>query len=144
MKKFFILFAFISIFGTMQAQFETIGARLGFGLELSAQFKTGSGRTEGDLGIYRNYSEITLGYHFVNNLGNDFNWYYGAGATVGIASADGLSAGPVGILGIEYNFRSVPLQLSIDYRPEFLLITNGKVDFSTNLSAAGIGIRYRF
>jgi len=60
------------------------------------------------------------------------NWYFGGGAHIGFWNgekanwADNNSnytvVGVDGILGLEYNFREVPLNLSIDWKPAFNII----------------------
>ncbi len=144
MKKMILISSLlIASFFCVQAQFQTIGLRMGFGGELSAQFDGGAGRIEFDLGIYRNYSSAALAYQLVNPLEGDFTWYYGAGGIVGFENNNGVSAGPIGVLGIEYNF-GIPLQLSFDYRPEFYILRNGAIDFHANLTGVGFSARYRF
>lgn len=56
----------------------------------------------------RHVPVITDGFHF----------YYGAGAHIGAWSHD-FSIGIDGIIGLEYKIRSIPLALSIDYKPIF-------------------------
>jgi hypothetical protein len=55
------------------------------------------------------------------------NWYYGAGAHVGNFGNDypGGSVTVVGldgILGIEYNIKEIPINISLDWKPAFNLI----------------------
>ncbi|HQA74375.1 MAG TPA: hypothetical protein PLM64_06975, partial [Flavobacterium sp.] len=80
------------------------------------------------------------------------NWYAGVGAGVGSwsynksgQSASGTFILAAGDIGIEYNF-DIPLQLSLDLRPEFYLNNNGNNQFRENNFGPdfGLGIRYRF
>lgn len=48
-------------------------------------------------------------------------WFYGAGAYVGFENGD-TYLGPTGILGIDYKFTSVPINLSLDWKPELDII----------------------
>ena len=48
-------------------------------------------------------------------------WFYGAGAYVGFESGD-TYLGPTGILGIDYKFTNVPVNLSLDWKPELDII----------------------
>lgn len=49
------------------------------------------------------------------------NWFYGGGAYVGFE--DGKTfLGPTGIIGLDYKFPSIPLNLSLDWKPELDLI----------------------
>lgn len=45
------------------------------------------------------------------------NWYYGAGAYIGFESRD-TYLGPTGTVGLDYKFASIPLNLSLDWKPE--------------------------
>jgi hypothetical protein len=52
------------------------------------------------------------------------NWYYGGGAHVGFygssyGGGSGTFIGLDGILGLEYNFKEVPINLSLDWKPAF-------------------------
>lgn len=78
------------------------------------------------------------------------NWYYGGGAhlgfwngtytTWGTAGTTYLVIGIDGILGIEYNFAEIPINLSLDWKPAFNLI--GYFDFWVDGAAASV--RYIF
>lgn len=138
-----------------------IGLRLGdndgFGGEVSYQ-RGISNRTrlEFDLGWRdsKNYDAVKLvGLHqWVWNIDGGFNWYAGVGAGVGtwrsnyyyyngakyIESNTVLLA--AGDIGIEYNF-DIPLQLSLDFRPEFYFNDGIEDDFGPDV---GLSVRYRF
>jgi hypothetical protein len=45
------------------------------------------------------------------------NWFYGGGAYVGFQDGD-TYLGPTGIIGLDYKFPSIPLNLSLDWKPE--------------------------
>jgi hypothetical protein len=47
-------------------------------------------------------------------------WYYGAGAYVGFNSFENF--GITGIAGMDYTFKDVPINLSVDWKPELNLI----------------------
>lgn len=144
MKKIFLLIALAILTTTANGQIQTLGVRMGFGGEVSCQFNGGPGRIEADLGMFRNFSNVTLAYHLVNGLGDNFNWYYGLGGTVGFwGNGWGTSVGGVGVVGLEYYFKAVPIQVSIDWRPVVYLIRNSNVG-ALDLAASGIGIRYKF
>ncbi|MBK9455621.1 MAG: hypothetical protein IPO24_08555 [Bacteroidetes bacterium] len=160
MKNYTLLLAFICIITSVTAQVnnQAIGVRLGGGdgveSEISyQQYIGGPNRLEFDLGFFDNgWDEgfkFTMLYQWVGNIEGGFNWYAGAGGSIGGRdidnndknwnddSDDGLFLNVDGQLGIEYNF-SVPFQLSFDARPEFGLI-NDDFDFGY-----GLGIRYTF
>jgi hypothetical protein len=49
------------------------------------------------------------------------SWFYGAGGYVGFQSGD-TYLGPTGILGMDYKFANVPLNISLDWKPELDII----------------------
>jgi hypothetical protein len=136
----------------------TIGLRLGdndgFGAEISYQRKlTDTNRLEFDLG-WRNSNEVDALklaglYQWVWNIDIGLNWYAGAGGGLGSwrysddeDSSSGTFVFLAGDLGIEYQF-DIPLQLSLDVRPEIYLLSGDykETDFGPNLA---LSIRYRF
>lgn len=78
------------------------------------------------------------------------NWYYGVGAHIGFWNGDNVNwsdqstnytvIGVDGIIGIEYNFLELPINLSADWKPAFNLI--GYSGFWADGGA--ISIRYIF
>ena len=77
--------------------------------------------------------EIT-GLYEVHNRAFDvdrLNWYFGGGAHIGVYNGNHTNWGTVGtnytnigidgILGLEYNFNEIPLNLSLDWKPSFNL-----------------------
>jgi hypothetical protein len=48
--------------------------------------------------------------------------------------------GAAGIIGLDYNFPNIPLNLSLDWKPELNLIE--KIGFEA--STVGFSVRYRF
>lgn len=155
MKKT-LLFAFL-LLGTVFAQAQDIsknalGLRLGdndgFGGEISYQRGLSkNNRLELDLG-WRNSNNVdaiklTGLYQWVWNIDGGFNWYAGVGGGLGTWSGSGNSNTVLfaaGDIGIEYNF-DVPIQLSLDFRPEFYLSDGVQEDFGPDIA---LGIRYRF
>jgi hypothetical protein len=49
------------------------------------------------------------------------SWFYGGGGYVGFEAGD-TYLGPTGILGMDYKFANVPLNISIDWKPELDII----------------------
>ena len=45
------------------------------------------------------------------------NWFYGGGAYVGFEDGD-TYLGPTGIIGLDYKFPNIPLNISLDWKPE--------------------------
>lgn len=160
MKKLFFLFALAigASFGTQAQQISPnalglrFGAGNGLGTEISYQMAMGANRLELDLGLNSNdnYDRFALTgvYQWVWNLEGNFNWYAGVGATIGSwsynenfagANEGGFNAGATGQLGIEYNF-NIPLQLSLDVRPNFWLLDDAGFDWN----GLALGVRYQF
>ena len=132
-----------------------LGNNSGFGGEISYQRAlSNSNRLEFDLG-WRNSNDINaikiVGlYHWVWNIDNGFNWYSGFGAGLGTwnynldnNSNHGTFLFLAGDVGVEYNFNEVPIQLSLDLRPE-LYINSGGYRNSNFGSDLALGIRYKF
>lgn len=162
MRKLFLLsITFIGFTALVSAQDiypNAIGLRLGdsngFGTEISYQRAlSDNNRLEFDLGWRsgNNTDGFKLAglYQWVWLLDGDFNWYAGVGG--GLASLDNNNYGSdsfifaAGDIGIEYNF-DIPLQLSLDFRPELGFgdnfdnnYDNSDLDFDIAL-----GIRYQF
>ncbi|MGB0136506.1 MAG: hypothetical protein ACPF83_04640 [Flavobacteriales bacterium] len=81
------------------------------------------------------------------------NWYYGAGGHVGIftysenspyfdAEATGtkVGVGVDGVLGIEYNIKTIPINVSLDWKPALNLV--GYTGFAADGGA--FSVRYTF
>lgn len=131
-----------------------LGDNDGFGGELSYQRGlSDNNRLELDLG-WRNSNNVdafklTGVYQWVWNIDGGFNWYAGVGGGVGNWSIDAPGvddsktfAFVAGDLGIEYKFDEVPIQLSLDIRPELYFSDNYYGDnFGPDLA---LGIRFTF
>lgn len=161
MKKLFLTIALaVAVLGSAQAQDfgRAIGARLGWGAELSYQHPLSlKNRVEVDLGL-EGFSGATVVYisgiyQWVNPIQDGFNWYVGFGPQLGITSTkDGTLAGVTvkgetdfalavaGQIGVEYNIPNVPLQLSLDWRPAFMILPGTGFGYE----GVALGIRYRF
>ncbi|MDO6736453.1 hypothetical protein [Wenyingzhuangia sp. 2_MG-2023] len=157
MKKLIFTVGFLLAGFATQAQElskHALGLRLGdndgLGYEISYQRALSqSNRLELDLGLRskNNVDAYKLSgiYQWVwdlSSLADGFNWYAGAGAGVGTVEVLNESESFVnlaGDVGIEYNFE-IPLQLSLDTRPEIGII-NGDSDLSLEIA---LGVRYKF
>lgn len=131
-----------------------LGDNDGFGGEISYQRGlSNKTRLEFDLG-WRNSNDVDaikiVGLHqWVWNIDGGFNWYAGVGGGLGSWSYDrngfddsGSFVFAAGDIGIEYNF-DVPIQLSLDFRPEFYFNSDDfrEDNFGPDIA---LGIRYRF
>lgn len=144
MKKFFIITALLLGFTfAAAAQSRSFGVRLGTDFEFSYQHGFGSNFLEADLG-YGSLSKalnLTLAYDFSLMPSSDFNIYIGPAANLFMMPGKNgaFSAGIGAQLGLEYSFPSIPLILSLDWRPLYRF-----GDYDPLFSSAGLGIRYRF
>ena len=137
MKKIILTLAlviFISAFASAQDYSTGVGLRLGFSNGLTVKhFLSQRSAVEGLLATRWRGFEIT-GLFEVHNQAFDverLNWYYGFGGHIGFWNGDNTTWGDVGtnytligidgILGIEYNFSEVPINISLDWKPAFNL-----------------------
>ena len=129
-----------------------LGDNDGFGGEVSYQRGLGdNNRLELDLG-WRNSNDVDAFklaglYQWVWNIDGGFNWYAGVGGGLGSWSYDkggqsdsGSFFFAAGDLGIEYNF-DIPLQLSLDIRPELYFNDDYRDDIGPDIA---LGIRYKW
>ena len=143
MKKFFaILVGVLAFAAVASAQPRALGIRAGYGGELSYQHSLGSNFLEADLGFFvGNGMHVSLAYDFVFASANIFNFYIGPGAQIGAYNGEnGMSfnAGLLAQLGVEAEIPSVPLNLSLDWRPTIVSIGG------PYWAGVALGLRYRF
>ena len=67
----------------------------------------------------------------------NFQWFIGAGGYVGFSNKTNIVGGAA-IVGLDYKFDLIPLNLSLDWKPEINLVS--KIGFE----ASGIGFSARF
>jgi len=77
-------------------------------------------------------------YHPIESVAH-LKWFIGAGGYASFRRSTS-AIGAAGIIGLDYKFEEVPLNLSLDWKPELNLITN--VGFNGN--TVGVAIRYVF
>jgi len=131
-----------------------LGSNDGIGAEISYQRGLSlNNRLELDLGIRNSDDDDAFKlvglYQWVWTIENRFQWYAGVGGGVGTWDNnnknkdydDGSFLLLAGNIGIEYNF-SIPLLLSLDYRPELYFGNNYRNDnFGSDIA---LSIRYQF
>ena len=140
---------------TAVAQPRAIGARLGYGAEVSYQHTLGNNFIQADLGL--------MGFGANINANATYNWtlakpqwtdrgewsvYAGPGAGLGLGWVGGASyfnIGVVGMVGLEYTFW-FPLQLSIDLRPQIgcVFAKNVGAAFYSDSWVPALSVRYKF
>ena len=156
MKKIILLA--VAVFGfavAASAQPRAIGARLGYGAEVSYQHSLGENFVQADLGL--------IGFGANVNANATYNWmiakpqwtdrgewgfYAGVGAGLGlgfIPEATYFNVGVTGMVGLEYTFW-FPLQLAIDLRPQLGVVTarNAGVGVYFDSWCPALSVRYRF
>ncbi len=76
-------------------------------------------------------------------------WFYGAGAYLGFGKEYNATKnvdehktyfGGQGVVGLDYKFASIPLNLSLDWKPELNLVS----DINFEPSAIGLSVRFTF
>ena len=67
------------------------------------------------------------------------NWFLGGGGYVGFQSNNSY-LGPTGIVGLDYKFSNIPLNLSLDWKPELDIIPS--INFVPD--AFGLSARFTF
>lgn len=157
MKKILLGVAFVVAAITVNAQNDAIGVRLGAGSDYGAEVSYQKGisdanRMQFDLGLNsrNDYfgAYLTGTYQWKWNLVDNLEWFVGPGAQVGFYNYNpagtnndksGLGIGVGGIIGLDYTFSSVPIQLSLDTRPMWNLLGSTSYNFGLAL-----GIRYVF
>jgi hypothetical protein len=151
MKKLFFLLLFVVMLNVTMAQNKTansneyktaIGAKIwdGAGLTLKT-FINEKGALE-FIGYFNRYgTRITGLYEIHGNLSSEgaLKWYVGPGAHVGLYK--GITAvGIDGVVGIDYKFSNMPLNLALDWQPSFELGSGARNGFNGNWG--GFAIRF--
>jgi hypothetical protein len=154
MKKLVLLFFLVSGFALssqVQAQDyqSAIGLRLGSPLSASYKFFISEpGAIELYLGFANNFGSgsFSIGgmyqHHLPVNISGleGLNWYFGGGANILFFNCTGCGTafGINGVIGLDYTFEDTPINLSVDYMPNFLITGYG--DGYTSYGA--LAVRY--
>lgn len=69
--------------------------------------------------------------------GSGLNWFIGGGGYVSFDNNDNV-LGAAGIIGLDYSFKNVPINISLDWKPELNLIE----DVNFEAAAVGLGVRF--
>lgn len=153
MKKLLLAIVAVMAMATATNAQNALGVRFGggqgYGAELSFQKGMGGNRLELDLGWSSNdtWSSLSLTgiYQWTGSIVDNFGWYAGVGAHVGmwnydISNDSDVALALAGQAGIDYKFNAIPIQLSLDIRPRLYLIPD--TDF--HWGDIAFGVRYCF
>lgn len=145
MKKFLVVLTLaLGVSAAVVAQPRAIGVRGAYGAEISYQHNLGSNFLEAGLGWWNGGMAVTGVYDFIlaspQWTPGTWNVYAGPGASLAVGG--GVAVGVCAQVGLEYTFGSIPLQLSLDMRPNIVTISDG-VGFISGFWPA-LGIRYAF
>jgi len=155
MKKMILPFLFV--LGAMATSYaqnydSAIGLRLGLPTSITyKKFLSESNAAElwGGFRSYGNTSEMSVNaaYQIHTDIESvdQLQWYYGAGAGVALYSSDsgndngGIGVSVAGYLGLEYTFSDLPIVMSIDWVPSFLI---GGERPGIGFGAGALAVRY--
>lgn len=148
MKKILTIVALcMAMAATSVAQEKAIGLRGGYySTEITYQQKMGStNKLEADLGFnWGGGISLTGVYQWTHGLPqvvDGLSWFVGPGAGIRTyGSGLGVGVGIVGQIGLEYLIPSLPLQVSVDWRPGLVF---GKYSYN-EWGGAAFALRYRF
>lgn len=122
------------------------GVRLGLPLGATGRyFLTDRSAVEGIFGLYNTRASLTALYQYHWDLSaltiEGFGWYAGGGAHIGGREISGnktFYAGVDGLVGLNYTFSNIPLNLSLDWKPALHFNT------PSELADFGVSARYIF
>ncbi|MFO8235469.1 MAG: hypothetical protein R6U04_08710 [Bacteroidales bacterium] len=132
-----LLSVFLFSFSYAQDYNTGIGLRGGFANGVTIKhFISSNAALEGIISTRWEGFQVTGLYEIHNRAFNteELNWYYGFGGHVGFWDGDNTDQywgdpgesytviGIDGILGLEYNFSEIPINLSVDWKPAFNLV----------------------
>jgi hypothetical protein len=148
MKTRILIFTLISLF-MLGKQAGAQEYKMGLGIRLSSAnatvnnsvsfkyFLNESNALEGLL----SFDPATVGvlYEYHRQLGAPgFQWFFGGGGYVAF-SGDNI-VGAMGVVGLDYKFQNLPINLSLDWKPELNFVK----DISFEAAAIGLSIRFAF
>ncbi|EKB60459.1 hypothetical protein [Bergeyella zoohelcum] len=127
-----------------------LGSSYGIGAEISYQRALAkSTRLEANIGWvnHKDYGimKVTGIHQWTWPIENGFRWYAGVGGSLAAWNLKNnnsdMSLAGVGQIGIEYHL-NIPLQISLDFKPEVTVIRH---DFTDSWrSDVALGVRYKF
>ena len=145
MKKTLLFISLIISFSLKAQEYKTaVGIRLGPSSPAIApgftikHFLDEKHAVEGIVGINDGIGICGLyEWHFPVTSVEHLQWFAGAGAYAAYRSSTSYIGG-AGIIGVDYKFPDIPLNISVDWKPELNLIE------SVGFEASGVGFSARF
>lgn len=146
-KIIFLIVLFISTLSYGQSYKTAIGLKGGFpgyGSLNAKHYLNGSHAIEACIGGNANFLWLQGIYEVNKSLPtNGMNWYLGIGPSIGITNTinnttDGLYLMGTGLIGIEYTFQDLPINISLDTGPSIQIIPD--VGFGWG---GGLAVRYK-
>jgi len=153
MKKSFLFLSAIILFSASQVKAQDYNTALGIRLSSngpainnSVSFKHFMNPKLAIEGLFTFDKKAAIGalleIHNPMPSTEGLQWFYGAGAYIGFDSdktnTDRALMGAQGIIGLDYKFTNLPLNLSLDWKPELNIIDN------INFEPAAVGFTVRF
>lgn len=149
MKKSLVLFSIVTIIAlsSKAQEYKTaVGIRLGPNSAAISpgftikHFLNETNAVEGIVGISNGIGLCALyEWHHPIEAVDHLHWFVGAGGYAAFRYSSSF-IGAAGIAGLDYKFDQIPLNISIDWKPELNIITN--VAFEG--SAVGVSARFTF
>jgi hypothetical protein len=164
MKKIILLFGFLGLLFSTQVEGQTydnaVGLRAAWGIggtfkhffnESAAGEVIVNYRSFGSVGFKWNFFRITGLYEVHKDLSevlDGLQWYYGGGAFfqtwggdyVGFIDGENTYIGISGVIGLDYAFTDIPLNISVDWIPSIALVGGGGFVGESG----GVAVRYTF
>lgn len=141
-----LLVIFISFNASAQEYTTAVGIRLGPNTAAISpgftikHFLNESSAVEGIVGVSNGLGLCALyeWHHPIESV-EHLQWFVGAGGYAAFRSSESF-IGAAGIVGLDYMFENIPLNITLDWKPELNIIT--KVGFEA--STVGISARFVF
>lgn len=152
MKSLFILLLFIGLAGNVQAQTDGDSYKTAVGVKFYPTGVTVKTFMKPNLAFeaigyfWEKGTRITglFEYHYSLVPSGRLKWYIGPGAHVGFYKQDffngGTSVGIDGVIGLDYKFPGIPINVSLDWQPSYEF--GDYEGFSGNWG--GVGLRLAF
>lgn len=149
MKTIFTIFIVLLVNLTFSQNYKMAigfkGGYPGYGSLNAKKSISKSDYLEASIGGFGRYSynigfHVELDYERMQTLEEGFSFYYGGGVLLGMSSNQNsayLHLAPKALLGFEYNFEDLPLNISIDTGP--YLFISPKIGF---IWGGGLALRY--